>query len=452
MKQYYLPIIAVLFSLAGCATGIDDDLIVTRTHQLYAESTQSAAEPLGDEEALPASLSEASLEAYTRLALQNNAGLRAAFEQWLAALERVPQATALPDPQFTYTNFIEEVQTRTGPQNNRFQLSQKFPWIGTLKGRGNVATEHAEAQWWLVEKRALALTRDVKDAYFEYAYLAQALRIVEENLSLLKGLEPVVQRRVQTGASQGELLRLQVEIGKVENEFDSLGDRRPSVNAGLNALLNRRSDSLLPWPETPETEVAQYAVADLKKRLQEANPELKSLHYRIREAEERRTLARLSGYPDITVGLAYIDTGGAVTSMIPSDSGDDPFSVSIGFSLPIWRHKYDALKRQERAAMNSAQALSVQREHDLIAQLELTLYKYDDAVRQISLYRDTLIPRARQALEVTEISYESGRAALIDVIDSQRELLFFEKSYWRAVSDYQQHNAALEALCGGALS
>ena len=40
---------------------------------------------------------------------------------------------------------------------------------------------------------------------------------------------------------------------------------------------------------------------------------------------------------------------------------------------------------------------------------------------------------------------------LLDMIDIQRELLFFEKSYWRALSDYQQHSAALEALCGGNL-
>ena len=81
----------------------------------------------------------------------------------------------------------------------------------------------------------------------------------------------------------------------------------------------------------------------------------------------------------------------------------------------------------------------------------MTLYTYDDAARQITLYRDTLIPRAQQALEVTQISYESGKSKLLDVIDIQRELLFFEKSYWRALSNYQQQSAALEALCGGNL-
>jgi hypothetical protein len=32
----------------------------------------------------------------------NNPGLEAAFNRWRAALERAPQASALPDPRFNY--------------------------------------------------------------------------------------------------------------------------------------------------------------------------------------------------------------------------------------------------------------------------------------------------------------------------------------------------------------
>jgi len=450
MNRRFSPLIGVLLAVTGCATGIDRDLVAARTESLYGDRP-GAPGAATEREAPPDAAADGSLDGYIRVALLNNAGLRSAFEQWRSALERIPQATALPDPQFTYTNFIEEVQTRTGPQNNRFQLSQKFPWFGKLKAQGDVAAAHAESLWWAVEAQALSLAREVKSAYFEYAYLAQAVRIVEENLSLLQGFEPIVQRRVQTGASQGELLRLQVEIGKVENERESHRERRPSVNARLNALLNREPEALLPWPETLEVEVVHYVAADLRVLLVQENPELKSLVHRIREADERTAVARFSGYPDVTVGVAFIDTGEAVTALSPPDSGDDPVSISIGFNLPIWRHKYAASKREAWAARDSAQARRTQRQYDLFSELELTLFRYEDAARQITLYRDTLIPRTRQALEVTQISYQSGTSTLLDMIDIQRELLFFEKSYWRALSDYQQHSAALEALCGGNL-
>ncbi len=242
-----------------------------------------------------------------------------------------------------------------------------------------------------------------------------------------------------------------MEIGKVENELETLEDRRPAVSARLNALLNRPRMESLPWPEAPSVDVEGYATEALRRRLQEANPELRALEHRIQEAEARVARAKLEKYPDFNVGVAYIDTGEAVTTPRPSGSGDDPFSVTFGFSIPIWRQKYAAAEREARAAQHANEGERIQRTNDLLSELEMTLYRYDDAVRQISLYRDTLIPRARQALEVTEVSYQSGRATLLDVIDTQREFLQFEMAYWRAISNYHQRLAELEALCGGTL-
>lgn len=449
MQQKCLITIASVLLTSSCATQVDPDLVHSRTEQLFAPasgpSVDAPSEP-GQGLDAPSTLSE-----YVALALENNAGLRASFEQWRAAVERVPQVSTLPEPQFSYTNFIEEIQTRTGPQQNRFQLSQQFPWFGKLQRNGEAASARAESVWWNVQSRAVTLTRDVKDAYYEYAYLAQAIRIVEENLTLLRDLEPVVQRRVQTGAGQGELLRLQVEIGKVENDLESLEDRRPAISARLNALLNRPSMEPLPWPSAPEVDIESPATDALRARIQKANPELRALEHRIQEAEARLARAKLERYPDFNLGLAYIDTGEAVTSPLPSGSGDDPVSVTFGFSIPIWRHKYAAAEQEARAEQHANESLRIQRTNDLLSDLQMTLYRYDDAVRQISLYRDTLIPRARQALEVTEVSYQSGRATLLDVIDTQREFLQFEMAYWRAISNYHQRLADIEALCGGEL-
>ena len=145
MNRSVSSLIGLLLALTGCATGIDRDLVAARTGSLYGDRP-TAPVAATEREAPPDAAADGSLDGYIRIALLNNAGLRSAFEQWRSALERIPQVTALPDPQFTYTNFIEEVQTRTGPQNNRFQLSQKFPWFGKLKAQGDVAAARGQAQ------------------------------------------------------------------------------------------------------------------------------------------------------------------------------------------------------------------------------------------------------------------------------------------------------------------
>ena len=70
------------------------------------------------------------LQEYLRQAARNNAGLKAAFEEWKAALEAVPQAKALPDPMFTYAFFVEQVETR-----QRVGVMQTFPWFRTIQPR-----------------------------------------------------------------------------------------------------------------------------------------------------------------------------------------------------------------------------------------------------------------------------------------------------------------------------
>ena len=59
-----------------------------------------------------------------------------------------------------------------------------------------------------------------------------------------------------------------------------------------------------------------------------------------------------------------------------------------------------------------------------------------------------IVEGLHQALAVTDASYRAGHAALLDVMDSQRAVLAFERAYWRACRDHEQYRARLEALCG----
>ena len=64
------------------------------------------------------------LNEYIKYALLNNPGLKAAYEKWQAALERIGPAGTLPDPKMTFAYYIEEVETRVGAQ--KYATSAKF--------------------------------------------------------------------------------------------------------------------------------------------------------------------------------------------------------------------------------------------------------------------------------------------------------------------------------------
>jgi hypothetical protein len=136
----------LMLVLSGCASTSER----SSTQSLKAEDTARAHEQVGgasySRKQLP-ELNEASgLNDCLAYAALNNPQMEAAFNRWKAALEMVTQARTLPDPRFNYGYFIQEVETRVGPQEQRAGLSQMFSWFGKLKLRGEVVLEGANAE------------------------------------------------------------------------------------------------------------------------------------------------------------------------------------------------------------------------------------------------------------------------------------------------------------------
>lgn len=453
----------MLVVFAGCHASADPQVIESRTARLYGPDSAERVAPLvgpppaagapgaGGGPSAQDVLEDANLERYLWFGLRENAALRAAYDEWRAACERIPQASSMPDPQFSFLQFVEDVQTRTGPQKRRYSLSQTFPWFGKLDLRGAVASGAAEELWQRVAAERLRVERDIRVAYFEYGYLAQSIRITRGVLELLQQLEPVVQRRIAAGVSgQEDLLRLQVEIGRVENELASLDKVRPSLSSRLAGVMNWRDRELLPLPELAEPELQGVTVDALVERANEQNPELRELAERIERNRDALDLAAREKWPDFSVGVDYIETGDALDPSTPG-SGDDPWGVRLMFSLPISRSRYAAAEREAERNISAARFALTDRRATLRSDLEHAAFKMDDAERQVVLYRETLLPRAREALDVTRASYRAGSASLLDLIDSERALLEFETGYWRACRDHYQAEARLQALVGGQL-
>lgn len=407
----------------------------------------AAYEESGEASALPELNEEASLKDYLVYAALNNPGLEAGFNRWKAALERIPQVKALPNPQFSYTYMIQDVETRVGPQKDRFGLSQMFPWFGTLDLRGSVADEAAKGTYEEFQSAKLKLFYQVKEAYYEYYYLARAIAVTEDNIRLLKHFESVAQAQYKAGAPVAGVIKAQVELGKLDDRQRSLKDMREPMVARLNAALNRPYEAELPWPkEAPRHEVL-FTNEEIFEALQKMNPDLKSMDYAITKEEESMRLARKSYYPNIMVGVDYIAVGDAMNPDTP-DSGKDAVMAMVALDLPIWRGKYRAGVKEAMLRREAASQTREEMENQIEARLKMVLYRFRDAERKINLYGSTLVPEAEQSLNVTEEAYRSGKVDFLNLIDAERLLLEFQLSHERALADREQRIAEIEMLVG----
>jgi outer membrane protein TolC len=390
------------------------------------------------------------LEDYLRYAALNNAGLKAAFEEWKAAIEQVPQAKVLPDPRFTYGYYIEEVETRVGPQRNRLGIMQVFPWFGEIEARTDAAAAAAKAARQRYEARKLKLFFEVKEAFHEYAYLAKAVEIARENLELIKHFEEVARTKyIAAAAGHPDVIRAQMELAKLEDHLKTLEAFRKPVVARLNAVLNRASFGELPWPERKGFEHLEVGRDQVIAMAKAHNPELQGLDFEIESSESKVEVAKKKFYPDMGVGVDWIDTGDRSGV---SDSGKDAVILMFTMDLPIWRKSYKAAELQAEANVRKARQQKVETQNTIIARTERALYDFEDSGRKVELYEDVLVPKAKELLGVSETAYKGGTVDFLSLIDAQRMLLGYQLNYERAATDNLQRLAELEMLAGAELS
>lgn len=300
---------------------------MVRAEEPRALGASAADEPV----ALPA---QAALDDYLRYAALHNPGLRASYEQWVAAGERIAQAEALPDPQVSYGYYFTSVETFTGPQRQRLRGAQMFPWIEKLLLRGDVAAQGAEAARLRFEAKKLDLYARVTRAYAEYYYLVRAIAVTRENVDLLHDWEALIRAkyRVATG-SYPDLINTQVELGKLDDRLRTLEDLRAPTVARLNDVLGRPSTLPLPSPRELPPIHASFRDEDVLALLSSASPVLGALDAEVEQHEQQTELARKNYFPDVTLGVEWIDTGRRAGQMIPN-AGEDPVMGIVSINLP----------------------------------------------------------------------------------------------------------------------
>ncbi len=388
------------------------------------------------------------LDEYLRIASSNNPGLKSAFYRWKADLRKTGYAGALPDPMFSYGYFGQPVETRVGPQNQRFGIKQMFPWFGTLGAKKAMALAGANASYKQYQSEKLRLYYNVKSAYYDLYYLGREIQLTNDNMDLMQFWESVARAKYTVGqASHPDVIKAQVELGRLDDRLKSLEDMVNPARARLLAALNLEDTIMLPIPDSIEIEELSLGRDSITTMALENNPDLDAIRNMIEKDKAGVRLAGKSSYPSFTLGFDYIQTGQALNPGM-EDSGKDPWMVSVGINLPLWFGKNKAIKEEARARFNASQQKLDEAENELSAMMDRVLFDFNDALRKIRLYRDGLIPKAEQSLNATFASYQAGESDFLNVLDAQRQLLEFQLQYDRARTNFAKKRAEIEYLTG----
>lgn len=429
-----------------------------------------------------------SLDEYIAESLENHPRLKQRFAEWQAAIDRIPQARSLEDPVFTYGQFlVSEVQRA------KIAVQQKVPWFGTRKLREDMAAAKAEAMMDIMFAERDEIVFEVKNRFYEYAFLGKRIEILTSQIEVLDYIEDTVRGKLALGlASDDELLRVSINRADIEDRLIGLEQLRPAMSRQLASALGRSNSDVLPWPALDELPPPPPPMPIIAARIRVAHPSIAAIEHRVHVFEVQEELARKSGLPNFTLGVEWtlnskprqinperpypatlnaasrtVSTLSGSNPFLPrnaaidayslssrndpfvtSDGGEDNLMVSVSMNVPIWRKKTKAAIREARnlheAASYEREALYLSLEEDA----QLVRFEIEDAARRYHLFEKSLIPQSEMTYESLLAQYAADIQGITfaEVLASINQILNFQLEQVHSKTQCHQATAKLHLI------
>jgi outer membrane protein TolC len=374
----------------------------------------------------------------------SNPTLQAARLRADAAQERVRPAGALPDPVLSLGLMNRPVDDlgRTDVQMtmNVIQLNQSLPWPGALGFEEERMSHLASADSLDALELEAELVSRITGVYLRLAYLDRAIIVMEATRDLLRDFRSVSEARYAVAEGiQQDILQAQVSVARITADLTVAEQDRHAAAARLNGLMGRPATLPVPAVELPGV---GPELPDVEKFMDVAaanRPAFHAARKRALAAEAAYRQAQRDAYPDFMVTLGYGQRPEYV----------DLASLMVGVSLPVFSGSKQSRRKDERRALQSMEeAREIDLHNETFARLAELRAQAERARSLSELYRTSILPQARAAVEAALTAYQVGNVDYLTLLTNQMTVNQFEIERIRLSAEYHQAVAGIEALTG----
>ncbi len=385
------------------------------------------------------------LDHYLQVAAENNPGLKAKFNDYMASLELAPQAKALPDPSIAFGYFISPVETRVGPMQFKISATQMFPWFGTRGARENLAIQSAKAKYEVFLEARSKLFNEVRSTYYNIYLNRRAIELTRENLDILRTFQQLAVIKVEAGkVSALDSYRIEMEMGDLENQLALLLDQQQVLDRMFFNLLNAPEEEAVVTPEVLWTRGFSLDKTQILDSIRANNHQLLMISMQQEALDFRREVAEKQGKPDFSLGLDYTFIGQGENQLAGTDAFVFPM---VGIRIPLYRNKYRAMVNEVMYLQESRQYEHKDQSNLLEIVLENAWKDYLDADRRILLYEEQQ-QLASQSLKLLETEYATGEKNFEELLRMERKLLAYALELEKARSGKQASISFINYLMG----
>ncbi|GIW93749.1 MAG: divalent cation transporter [Pirellulaceae bacterium] len=375
------------------------------------------------------------LETLLAWAFENNPAIHEAEARVEAAQGRYVQVGLPPNPAVGYSG--QQLGSRGQAEQQGVLIEQELVTGGKLRLlRRQAAWEVARSEHLLEVARQRTAT-DVRTLYFEALVAQRRIDVAEKLAEIAARAEKTVKALYDAQeASLADYLQAQIETQTArvlaENahaEFQGTWQRLVAV-AGRPDLppARLRGDPTADWPE--------YDPQRLLDQILAANPQLLALEADVQRARWAVDYAHAAVIPNIQVqGIVQDDRA----------TGSSNGALQVTVPVPLWNRNQGGIQ-QAWGELSAAQQAVDRVAFGLRKKLAETLQSYQVARQQAERYRDQILPKAAENLQLAQRAYEQGEFTYLQLLTAQRTYFQTELNYLDALGRLWRSANSIDGL------
>jgi len=377
--------------------------------------------------------------------LRDNPMVKASRAKWEMMRARVPQARAWEDLR-AGGDFRVERSVNIPPNSFMDQtavLEQEVPISGKNLSRGRAATAEARATFQDFRRTELDVIMRARSAYARLANGYAQLEVNRRNTDLLDQFVEISRSRYETGsATQADVLIAQTDAARLLEMRAELEQQISEAQSTLNVLMNRSAQSALGQPSAPAFGAQAFSLRTLQNIALAHRPELQRAQDRLEAERFRFELSRRQWFPDPALNVKaqrYNDAAQAVSEV----------DVGVSFPLPWlnWTKYKSGILEAQKSIEGASHEFDAARTETL-GLVRDQLKRIQTAGSQYELYRDRILPVARQTVEASRAAYETNTGGFLQLITARRTLQDAESAALNHLVNHQVALAELDAIIG----
>ena len=449
-----------------------------------------------------------SLLNYLKIAAENNPTVIQRYNEYQAALEKVPQVGSLPDPQLEMGVFLSPMELMSGNQVADIKLMQMFPWFGVIKNAKDEMSLMAKMKFEAFRDAKLQVSYDAQRTWFDLYKIRQNIKISQENVDLLKTIERLTLVKFRSGslggsstASSGgmsgvtsntasaggfsgmssmggssgtasvsrsatstgsssmglssmgsssgittlsDVYQIQIETGNLEDNIASLRNEEKVVMAKFNSQLNRPMKTSVYVPDLLPNEPLDITYLSVSDSMFTRNPMLGMLQYEQQSLDARIKMQKQMGLPMVGLGVNYSVISKSPMLTSPMN-GQDMIMPMLTVTLPVYRKKYDAQQAETKFLKKATEQNYQATANALQTEYYEALQLYNDAQRRMKLYdNQTLL--AKKSLDIMIKTFSTSASGLTDILRIRQQLFSYELKQVEAIVDFNKAEAWVRRL------